>query len=261
MFNLRSEQYRIRKGKIISNSYTLGSSLTIEAKIRIDSIFGRKRGKIPVQSTTPSKTVIFDEQLTFNHHISEVCRTANFHLRALSHIRKYIDSSTANTIASCIVSSRIDYCNSLFAGITDHNLLRLQRIQNRAAKIVTNSFGIVSCSALLRQLHWLPVPNRIDYKIALLTFKALTNQQPAYLHSLLQVYSTGRTLRSSSQHLLAVPNVKTSFHARAFSVYAPKVWNRLPQHLRDCAFDPAHLTTPPMPSTTNSRSTQFSFYF
>ena len=140
--------------------------------------------------------------------MSEVCRVVNFHLRALAHIRKYLDKHTANTLAACIIGSRIDYCNSLFAGLSDSNLLCLQRLQNRATRIVMNSKGIVSCTELLRELHWLPVVNRIDFKVALLTFKAITTQQPAYLWSSLVPYTVMRGLRSSSQHLLTVPHTR-----------------------------------------------------
>ena len=193
----------------------------------------------------PSKTikivgVTFDEQLTFSNHVSEVCRTANFHLRALGHIRRCIDAATANTIATSIIGSRIDYCNSLFTGLTNNDLHRLQRVQNRAARIVDNIKGrrTTSSDLLLRKLHWLPVPNRIDYKVALLTFKTLTSHQPAYLNSLLIPYQPSRSLRSTSGHLLTVPRTTTAFTSKAFSSYAPRLWNRLPQSIRDLAFSP-----------------------
>ncbi len=204
---------------------------------------------ISLSKTVKIAGVIIDELFTFDQHVSEVCRVSNYHLRALSHIRRYLDEATANTIATSIISSRLDYCNSLFTGLSDYNFLRLQRIQNRAARIVTNSRGPVSCSALLKQLHWLPVPNRVDYKVALLTFKTLCFQQPAYLSSMLHLYTSGRALRSTSQHLLAVPASKTAFHARAFSVYAPKLWNRLPQALRDTVFNSPPVV--PLPSISN----------
>ena len=203
--------------------------------------------------------VIFDNQLTFSPHISNLCQSVNYHLRALTHIRRSLDTHTANMLATSIIGSRVDYCNSLFSGITDHNILRLQRLQNRAAKIVTNSKGRVSTAPLLRQLHWLPIPNRIDFKIAVLTFKVLTSQQPAYLNSLLTPYTSTRSLRSSDQHLLSVPRCKTVFQSRAFSVYAPKLWNRLPQSLRDLAFNtqlqtPLNPTSSPFPDPSSNLS-------
>ena len=175
--------------------------------------------------------VMLNSQHSFNNHVTDVCRAVNFHLRGLSHIRRYLDVSTANMLDTSIVSSRIDYCNSLLFGLSDYNVQRLQRVQNLAAKIVLNVRGRVSSAPLLQQLHWLPVSNRIIYKIALTTFKTLTTQRPEYLSSLLVPYSTPCSLRSSSQHLLSVPFSKTVFQSRAFSICAPKIWNRLPQHL------------------------------
>ena len=191
----------------------------------------------PVSSASSVKIVgvTFDAQLSFTDHVSEICRACNFHLRALSHIRRSLDIPTANMIATSIISSRLDYCNSLLAGISDFNLQRLQRLQNRAAKIVTNSWRTPT-ESLLHQLHWLPVSNRIDFKIATLTFKTLTTQQPSYLHDLLTPYSSNRSLRSSGQHLLTVPRSSTSIQSKAFSSYAPRLWNQLPQSLRDLAF-------------------------
>ena len=207
---------------------------------------------LPVPSSKSVKLigVTFDPQLTFSQHITEICRTCNFHLLALRHIRPLIDTSTANMLATSIIHSRLDYCNSLFSGITDSNLNRLQRIQNRAAIIVTNSRGPVSCSSLLKQLHWLPIPNRIDFKIALLTYKVLTSQQPSYLNSLLSPYITSRSLRSSGQHFLSVPRKISATQSRAFRSYAPQLWNRLPQPLRDLAF------SDPITLSNNSQSLQ-----
>ena len=136
-------------------------------------------------------------------------------------------------IASSIVASRIDYCNAVLVGTSSYNIQRLQRVQNQAARIVTGSRGRASATPLLNSLHWLPVEQRISFKAALITFKTIACGQPWYLHSLLKPYSAPRSLRSSTQKLLQVLVAKTSLHSRAFSVFAPRLWNRLPQALRD----------------------------
>ena len=89
---------------------------------------------------------------------------------------------------------------------------------------------------IFTRLHWLPVANRVDYKVALITFKYLTAHQPAYFDNLLVTHAPSRSLRSSSQHLLTVPFCRTSLQSRAFSIYAPRLWNSLPQSLRKLAF-------------------------
>ena len=93
-------------------------------------------------------------------------------------------------------------------------------------------------------MHWLPIANRINYKIALLTFKTLVCHQPHYLDALLAPYTPSRSLRSDSGHLLVVPRTKTVLHSRAFASYAPRLWNRLPQNLRDLAYLNSASTNP-----------------
>src|SRR5206468_1674707 len=72
----------------------------------------------------------------------------------------------------------------------------------------------------------------------ILTFKVLTTRQPTYLHSLINPYSSSRSLRSSSQHRLSIPRISSATQAKAFSSYAPLLWNNLPQSLRHLAFQP-----------------------
>ena len=179
--------------------------------------------------------VTFDSALNFNSHVTEICKSANFHLRALAHIRQFLTVSSANLIACSIVASRLDYCNSILTGISSYNLNRLQCVQNRAARIVLGVGRRASAAPLLRQLHWLPVLKRMQYKTALITYKTLYCHEPEYLSSLLCPYNPPRTLRSSSGNLLTVPRVTSVFQSRAFSVEAPRLWNSLPAPLRALA--------------------------
>jgi hypothetical protein len=89
-------------------------------------------------------------------------------------------------------------------------------------------------SPTLRRLHWLPIKQRIDYKIASLTFKTLHFNQPSYLAELLITETPSRSLRSFSQHKLKIPFIKSKLGERAFAFSAPTIWNSLPAHLRTC---------------------------
>ena len=134
----------------------------------------------------------------------------------------------SQTIACSLVSSRLDYANSLFVGVSDLELKRLQRIQNSLARVVLR-VPLRSCSAvLLYELHWLPVEFRIKFKLACLTYKALSTSTPTYIHALLTPYIPPRCLRSSSAGLLTEPRCRTVMGSRAFHASAPKEWNRLP---------------------------------
>ena len=112
---------------------------------------------------------------------------------------------TAKTVACSIVASRIDYCNSLFYGMTARNFSKLQRIQNTVARIVSGNRRFDHITPVLKELHWLPVRERVDFKIGCMTFKALRNKQPTYLADVLHSYVPACSLRSSSMNNLDVP--------------------------------------------------------
>jgi len=140
-------------------------------------------------------------------------------------IRSALTEDMAKTVACALVGARLDYANSVLVGVTTKNVARLQRAQNAVARIVawgTNRQS-TSSSALLKHYHWLPIHQRIQFKIACITYKTIHTTQPAYLNSV-----PSRTLRSSDTNLLSVPHVRTCFGSRSFSVAAPTIWNSLP---------------------------------
>src|SRR6267154_1585686 len=113
------------------------------------------------------------------------------------------------------------------------SIRRLQLVQNSLARVVvpsTHRFHPIT--PVLRSLHWLAIPSRIEYKIASITFKTLHNHQPTYLHQLLIPYVPTRSLRSSDKHLLFVPSIKLAQSRQSFLHAAPTVWNSLPLALR-----------------------------
>ena len=114
----------------------------------------------------------------------------------------------------------------------------MQRVQNSLARIVLKRHSFESSSGLLSALHWLPIHHRINFKLATITFKALSSQQPSHLSSLLHpyVYRSTHTLRSSSLDLLAIPRCRTEFGKRAFSYSAPSVWNAIRIKIRSSPF-------------------------
>jgi hypothetical protein len=174
--------------------------------------------------------VTLDSTLSFNSHVSNICKTSYFHLQALKHIRPVLTDDMAASIAVALVQSRLDYANSLLYHTSDRNLNKLQRVQNMASHLVLRTHQPSSVS--LAQLHWLPISKRIDFKLATLTYKLLNSQQPTYLRSLINFDVPVRQLRSSALHKLQQPFVRTAIGERAFSTASPKVWNSLPLTIR-----------------------------
>jgi len=197
---------------------------------------------VPYSESLKLLGATFDSTLSFDKHISSVCSSCFYHIRALRHIRKHITPATASLIATTFIASKLDYCNAILGGLTKHNLNRLQHVQNATARAVLNRQARTDPPVLCKSLHWLPIKWRIDYKIAVLTYKTVLTGAPSYLFDLLNVSKPSRTLRSSRNGLLfEVPFVKTDFESRAFSVYAPRLWNTLPKNLRDMlSVDPNH---------------------
>ena len=134
-----------------------------------------------------------------------------------------------------LISSRLDYCNALYVGVSQTSLSRLQLVQNAAARLLTNTNRRMHITPVLNSLHWLPVLYRIDFKLLMFVFKALNGLAPSYLSELLTVRNPSRALRSTNQLLLEVPRSKYKHWGdRAFSVAAPRLWNKLPP--RDASY-------------------------
>ena len=178
--------------------------------------------------------VIFDEDLSMSHQISNLCRNMIFQLQKISSIRPYLTEEAAKTLVTSLILSKLNSCNSLLAGITKENMSRLQSIQNHAAKLIKGKKKYDHVSPLLKELHWLPVAYRIDYKIALIVFKCINNLAPLYLQKMLTLYQPNRALRSSNdKFILEKPKYNyTSYGGRSFPFYGPFVWNSLPFNLR-----------------------------
>ena len=136
-------------------------------------------------------------------------------------------------IVHALVTSRLDYCNSLLYDLPDVRIQRLQRIQNIACRIVSRSPKSDHITPLLKELHWLPVESRIIFKILLLTFKSLNNMAPQYLSDLVTFYHPGKNLRSGKQLQLRVPHTRLKTYGdRSFEFAAAREWNKLPLEIK-----------------------------
>src|SRR6218665_2367165 len=152
----------------------------------------------PELYTSPVRNlrVIFDKNLIFADHITKLSETCYMHIRELRRLRPILDHKTACTIATSIVHSKLEYCNSLFYSINSSQIKRRQTIQNALARAVTKTPKHHHITPVLKSLHWLKITQRIHYKIATLTYNTLQTSQPFYIRQLhshhpttLQVYS------------------------------------------------------------------------
>ena len=141
---------------------------------------------------------------SMEQQISKVCRNSYFQLQCLYKVRRYVDRPTLESLVHAFVTSKLEYCNALYVGVPANQLHRLQRIQNAAARLLTGTGRREHISPVLRDLHWLPVEKRVQFKVLLLTYKAAKNLGPSYLNTMCNMSTQMRTLRSASQGLLQV---------------------------------------------------------
>jgi len=191
--------------------------------------------QITPSDSTRNLGFIFDKNLSAKQHISSVCKSSYFQIRQLRQVRSSLDTNSAIILANSLVSSKLDYCNSLYYNLPALSLDRLQRVQNALARVVVPSVRRHHhITPTLIKLHWLPIRQRITFKIAAITFKTLQNQPPSYLSDLITPYIPTRYLRSLDKFLLTVPDIRSTNGRRSFSFAAPSIWNSLPHTLRSC---------------------------
>jgi hypothetical protein len=192
-------------------------------------------GDICVSSTSSVRNLgaIFDNKLTMEKFINQKISTAIYYLRNISRIRRFLTPSATKLLVHAYVISRLDYSNSLLQGTSNTLLHKLQMVQNSAARLILQANRYDSATCLLKQLHWLPIKYRIQFKVLTHVFSCIHGHAPEYLSELITPYDCTRTLRSAEQHLLTEFRTTTKFGDRAFVNCAPKLWNSLPFHIKN----------------------------
>jgi len=172
--------------------------------------------------------------MKFDKQINSVVSASFFQLKCLRKLKHILTFKDLEIVIHALISSQLDYCNALNGGINQSSISRLQFVQNAAARFLTGTKKREHITPIIvASLHWLPVKQRIDFKVLTYVYKALNGLAPTYISELLDSYSPQRSLRSSSKLLLIVPKtcLKTKGD-RSFSLYAPKLWNTLPLSIR-----------------------------
>ena len=146
-------------------------------------------------------------------------------------LRRFVDDNALRTLVHSLVTSRLDYCNSLLAGCGVRVIARLQRVQNNAARLICNQPHGSHSAPLLCQLHWLPITSRIQYKLRLLMYDVFHGIAPAYLTELCHACNDNR-LRSTQRGNFAVVRTRTRLADGAFTMAGPAAWNSLPAEIR-----------------------------
>jgi len=183
--------------------------------------------------------VTITSDLSMDKHVGNVCARCFYWLRQLRRVRRSLDVESAATLVHAFVTSRVDYCNAILAGVSKSTTDKLQRVMNAAARVVsdTRKYDRGLTNLLHGELHWLDIPERVQYKLCATVHRCLQHKAPHYMEDCcILTTDTARRqhLRSAGRHQLLAPRHRRSmFGRRAFSVAGPAAWNSLPDYLRE----------------------------
>ncbi|KAF7236632.1 Ectonucleotide pyrophosphatase/phosphodiesterase family member 7 [Varanus komodoensis] len=191
---------------------------------------------LPLRDKVRSLGVLLEPELSLEAQVTAVARSAFLQLWLILQLHPYLEYDCLATVTHALVTSRLDFCNVLYVGLPSKTVRILQLMQNRASRLLMGTGRYVHMTPVLRQLHWLPIEVWVQFKVLVMTYKALNGLGPGYLKERLRPYMPAHPLRSAGEALLWKPSVKeirsTSTRRRAFSAVAPNLWNALPREVR-----------------------------
>ena len=162
--------------------------------------------------------------------------TCYFNIKNIASLRRNMSKDDTKLFVNSMVTSHLDYGNSLLYGIQGKLTDKLQKVQNSSARLIEQLKKYDHITEARKELHWLPVIARPEFKILTLTYKASNNSAPDYLKSLLKLKSNTnlrRSERSNTDIDLEIPRTKlVNYGDRSFSKAAPVLWNKLPEYIK-----------------------------
>ena len=231
-------QHKILEKKVTHSSYNDGKT---ELLLLGSPYFMKKNQVITIAvgdsyiesvSAVRNLGAFFDEHMSMDVFVHKKCAAIQGQLRKLYRIRKYLSVTARKSLIQALVISCLDYCCSLLLGTKKANIDHLQRLQNSAARFIFDIPQYESAKPYLQQLHWLPVQERIHFRILTHVFKCLNSQAPKYLSELLQIHQSSRDTRSSKEYRLNQLIIPNRFSEKAFSYMGPVLWNNLDNSIR-----------------------------
>ena len=200
---------------------------SVRKKIIINGVFiENDKTCVRFRSVVQNLGVFLDAGMSYDKQVKKVVSSSFLSIKNISRIKGFLTIKEKCTLLTSLVLSKIDYCNSLYYGMNCSLLKKLQVVQNSAVRLVFNKQKYDHSSALLFKLHWLPVKDRITYKISLLVHKALYHPVPTDIQHLVVIHSA-RTFNLTSYY-----RSNSTYGDRSFTVFAPKIWNTLPMYLK-----------------------------
>ena len=176
-----------------------------------------------------------DQELKLKQHVTNKCRLAMANMQRIKKLRPMLTKQAMKTFVIGLVMSPLDYCNTLFIGLPECDISRLQQTQNICVRLVLHKEQYHSTTECLKTIQWLPIFQRIKHILLTSVYKCLKDMAPAYLSNQLTLNPISRLgLRSVGEYKkLIIPRVKNkTFAARSFSMLGPTWWNQLPNEIK-----------------------------
>ena len=183
--------------------------------------------------------IYLDGDVSMRTHVTTTIRACFAILRQIRSVHRSLPRPAMLTLLRSLVINKLDFCGSVMAGAPDVLLLRLQSVLNAAVRLVFSARKYDHTTPLLRELHWLKVPERVKFRLCVLTYRCLNGTAPHYLAETIHPVTsrgTRQRLRSADTSTLLVPPTRrTTLGDRSFPVAAARAWNTLPQQVQDVA--------------------------
>ena len=188
---------------------------------------------VRIKNSTRILGCSLDSKMTLKEHIIDITKNCFFKLKNMYNIRRCLSDDAAKVLVHAMITSKLDYCNAILYGLPSCNLKYLQSVQNTAARFITRTRKYSHITPVFKDLHWLPIKSRIEYKILLMVHKSLHGLTPTYLNELLHRRPPKGTRADGNNDLLIPRFSRSTFGGRAFSNSGPRLWNKLPKYLKN----------------------------
>ena len=188
---------------------------------------------VPINQSNQSKSLglIIDENLSWKAHIHEISKKVSSGIGALKRVRPFVSMHTAIKIYKGLIEPHFDYCSAVWDGLTQQLSEKLQKLQNRAIRVITKSSYDTSSRFLLNSLGWDNLSVRRAKQKANLMYKCINNLAPAYLCNLFAPRTPNYYFRNAKKKLM-LPKPRTDYLKRSFSYSGALLWNNLPEEIR-----------------------------
>ena len=188
---------------------------------------------VPINRSNQSKSLglTIDENLSWNAHIHEISKQVSSGIGALKWVRQFVLMHTAIKIYNGLIEPHVDYCSAVWDGLTQQLGEKLQKLQNRAIRVITKSSYDTSSRFLLNSLGWDNLSVRRAKQKANLMYKCINNLAPAYLCNLFAPRTPNYYFRNAKKKLM-LPKPRTDYLKRSFSYSGALLWNNLPEEIR-----------------------------